>query len=167
VSRYQLTRRSKAQPGDFVPLFDWDGDADRDGGGSDPVDTLRAACAEHVEAGGLIARQFFGVKVVNRKRLNNESPLTGTYKAANYCDPLAALLDGQPYGCGILPDAGRLLGVDEYRLAGFIHGLDRTEFWVGRREEKFGESPSYRAGHVAGREIGAEFARIQVGWEAQ
>ncbi|HEX7313266.1 MAG TPA: hypothetical protein VF297_05070 [Pyrinomonadaceae bacterium] len=96
MSRHRTYHDTKERPGSFGPLFDWfEPEEARPVGGPDPLEALRAACLGHVEAGGLIARQLFGVSVVDRRRKDDRSPLTGTYKAENYCDPFGALLVGR------------------------------------------------------------------------
>ena len=149
---------------DFAPQFEWDAPVAALPN-SEPIELLREACLSHLEAEGMICRQHFGVSLVNCKRIEGE-PLRATYKAAKYCDPLGALLDGKPFGAGILPDAMRLLGVDEFWMAGFIHGYDRTPgFWRGRSADALDESDSYKTGFKAGLELGDEFALVELGWE--
>jgi hypothetical protein len=158
--------------GDFAPLFDW-GESAAVPASTDPVGLLRDACLTHLEAEGIICRQHFGLSLVKCAREDRGAhqppgPLRATYKAARYCDALGALLDGKPFGAGVLPDAAKILGVDEFWLAGFMHGYDRTPgYWRGRNADAFDESDSYKAGFAAGRNVGDEFASVEVGWEAQ
>jgi hypothetical protein len=174
VSRHEIHRKTRQNPGDFAPLFDWGEPPAEPAPETDAAERLRRACADWIEGGGLICSSHFGVDVVNRHRVYRgkdqpPGPLTGEYAVTNkrkYCDPFGALLHGRPYGAGILPDIAKILGVDEFWIVGFMHGLDGTDGGLtGRRADEFDESASYQDGLSAGRQIAEEFVRIQVGWE--
>lgn len=168
--RHEIHRGTRRTPGEFAPLFDWLDEPEETAppvGDTDPLELLRSACELHTsEREGMIVRFSFGVDVINRRRAAGDKPLTGTYQASNYCDPFGALLHGTPYGAGILPDAARLLGVDELFIVGFLHGLDKAvHSLTGRREEVFEKSASYQSGYEVGDKIAEEFVRIPGGWE--
>jgi hypothetical protein len=103
VNRYQFTRQSKAQPGDFAPFFDW-GEPDELAvplmPPEDIAGRIEAACESHMRGGGLIVRGAFGVSTVNCKRENRGRDerghiiwggLSGVYKTLKHCCPLAPL----------------------------------------------------------------------------
>lgn len=173
--RHEIHRNSKRTPGEFMPLFDWDTAEEM----AEVLDTLaavkmlREACLRQIERGGLIVRFCFGARLANCRREDfgpsaPAGPLRADYEAGKYCDPLGALLHDTPFGAGVLADAARLLGVDEYWMAGFLHGVDHTKpFMSGKRFADFDASPMYRQGREVGLEIAEEFIHIKGGWEVE
>jgi hypothetical protein len=177
VSRYQLTRKSKAQPGDFVPFFDWDEPGEVAIPEMPPeglVERITAACESHLRGGGLIVRGAFGVETVQRKRENRGRDergqviwggLSGVWAVKKHCCPLAPLLDGLPSRFNPVADFALVLGVDHLWILGFIHGVDREAFVIGRRLADFEESLSYVDGRAAGVQIAERFVTVSGGWE--
>lgn len=177
MRRHQFTRRTQASPGDFAPFFDWAEEREPSVGAVPPEDIterIAAACERHMQGGGLIVRGAFGASTVNRVRENRGRDergetiwggISGVYAVNKHCCPLAPLLGGLPSRFNPVADFAAVLGVDHLWVVGFIHGVDKEVFAVGKRQGQLEESLSYVDGRAAGAKIGERFITIQGGWE--
>lgn len=181
MSRHQIHRQSKANPGDFAPFFDW-GEPDAESVVSpmppeDIAERIAEACERHMLGGGLIVRGAFGVLTVNCKRENKGRDargqiiwggISGVYEVKKHCCPLAPLLAGLPSRFNPVADFALVLGVDHLWVLGFIHGVDKEVLAVGRRLEQLEESLSYVDGRATGVKIAERYViHIQGGWTVE
>jgi hypothetical protein len=185
VRRVHYRRDTQKAVGDFAPFFDWDEMDESPSIGLVPSEDLTerivASSEEWQAKGGVLVRSHFGVKTIRLSRENlgkvrNErtgrldtvwGKLSGFYETQKYCCPLAPFLDGLPSRFNPLADFALILSVDHLWVLGFIHGFDKTEWFVGKREGQFNESLSYVDGYATGRKVGDRFYVIDVGWERQ
>jgi hypothetical protein len=169
MRKHQLTRQSKRGAGDFAPFFDWDESEQ-----SPPVypmpaeglvERIAEGCERWIRQGGLIVRFHFGVSTENCKR-DERGNLSGTYKVGKHCCPLAPLLEGLPSRFHPLADFAAVLGVDQFWVIGFVHGVDGTvKTLTGKRADYFEESLTYVEGREAGAQIAERYIHIPGGWE--
>ena len=177
MSRHQFTRKSKAGLGDFAPFFEWSEEREPEVAAILPegiAERIAAACEDWMRRGGLIVRGTFGVSTVNRRRKNEGRDargqiiwggISGEYEVKKHCCPLAPLLEGLPSRFNPMADFAAALGVDHLWVVGFIHGVDKEVFAVGKRQGQLEESLSYVDGRAVGVKIAERYVIHLDGWE--